>query len=169
MSKENAIRLKKLPNSTTYIRPDMTAEFSHYALMLDVTSRRLFQMSFSDANQFSKFFKGNTIRRSSVSYGYRCIVAKPHLTLKKTEWNSNLNEIFENLNIVTPLYDAERYPLLLHPAQRIKSSIATTQENNIFIEETFFGPIYPTNNIQILSLNFTKTLALTCAGVECVS
>lgn len=168
ISNEKLVRLRKLPNSSTYIRPDMTAEFSHFALLLDLNSKELIQMSFSDRSRFKKFFKGNTKSITANSYGYRCIIPRPHLTLRKSTWTTNMEDIFENLDIITPCYDADPFPLLKHPQQRIPDDYSTNTDRVVFIETTIIGPKSPVT-VNIVNLNFTKALRHNCAGIECVT
>lgn len=167
MSKELISRLKRLPNSTSYIRPDVTKEFSNFVLLLDLKDKILFQYNFQDGHQYRNFFRGSTKLSTASYFGTRSIIPRPHLTLMGQNWAPGLGDFFDRLSIVGPLYQTEPFPLLLHPLQIITVNVSSPLGPNVQTNEVRIGP---SSNVKITltSLSFTTSREFTCAGIECV-
>lgn len=165
MSKEIMSRLKRLPNSATYIKPDVTKEFSNFVLLLDLVDQSLFQMNFQDRPQFKRFFRVCYHSEYACYFGIRGIIPRPHMTLSGTMWESSMEDLYENLPIVSPAYETETYPILRHPTQRLYRSLATSVANNIRIVHF---DVKHGSAVRMTALAFTVARELTCAAVECV-
>lgn len=163
-------KMKKLPNSTMYIKPDVSREYSNCLLCLDIPGKQLFQFAFDDGQALRKFFIGNTKQPTYCYFGTRTMIPRPHKTLQLNQWNQNLEDIFLNLEIVTPLYDTERYPVVRHPVQQIYGKLNSPIHLTTHTEDIRTGPKYGNStNIEIINVSFTDDRLKTCNGIECVS